>query len=92
MSDTYGPALPPGFVVSQSDESEKDTTTTLDPQLPESFRAEAPPATTREVYGPALPPAAQTETTSTATHTYGPGLPGAYEKPENEIQGGERRN
>ena len=94
MSDYYGPALPPGFAASQSDDSEKDDTTkSLGPQPPTSLRAVSPTKTASasggKVYGPVLPPVSDSARTDTSTHTYGPRPPGndeMYVIPENETR------
>ena len=93
MSDFYGPALPPSFTASQSEETDKDDTTkNQGPQQPTSLRAESPhrknASASSTVYGPALPPVSGSAGTDhdTATHTRGPGLPGNDEILENETQ------
>jgi hypothetical protein len=93
MSDFYGPALPPSFTASQSEETDKDDTTkNQGPQQPTSLRAESPhrknASASSTVYGPALPPVSGSTGTDhdTATHTRGPGLPGNDEILENETQ------
>lgn len=81
MSGFYGPALPPGFSVSQGDDNEAEkehaaTTTSLQhgPQLPGS-EAETPAAQTSSVYGPVLPPPTSGSGADTVASTYGPSPP-----------------
>ena len=81
MSGSYGPALPPGFSVSQGDDDEADkehTGTTSLPglQLPGTESVTEAP-TPSAVYGPVLPPSSGPDTQ--ATSTQGPSLPGSYE-------------